>query len=757
MTRHRPDTSHGHGTKRSSVASSGRNRITMANIRRNQDTLLAQNGDQQFYLDRDATSDFESVGSLIKRLGTPPQDLVNYLSDQFAQACKVRADRGITLQQVDLDDWAIDVHGNLVFVGRDDRKVSENPGQRPPVPTDLVAEFRRRLTAPHASLSRRRINGEREATHGKQELPDLLTHQPPDESGEPVFSTAQQARRDQIIAKFTAALEQRFGPEVIAEPNWEDEQKSRVVKLQTLERDRRFNWNLVLGVGTAAAVLGLIWTGIQVNQIRQQRAESTPKTHSQSEPDSTRTVWPIAQKKSRPIEKTDRTRPEIAPENIKVLELSPSSAFSDNRSTSTLSDPLDDVVDVARNTSGTSEQSLPELNGGFELPAPTEQPVDLDLSFSTLDETFLSNIPQPDVILDGASLSMEAKASGDQSGEANRSLGDVLDGDNAEDDVPELPQDTRPTVDRFVDLPPEAKTDLITTIDDLGVAIRRIEFPFDSPIELASAAADGSLDVVDRKTGNPFARLSTDGKSTQFAWLEDAANNGAASQLIHGRLIDENGGTIFLRPSIESNPFALSLDQRRRRPSWTIGAPILPDLTRLEIDLAVPKTIDLAWQNPFNAARPRRGSAVAILNPKDGETVSIAVKMDIECTRKLTCKMHYAYQLGPNMAWWPLTESGFAEHSNLIKTNWEHIEFRRVQAEQDYGSAGIADRKLMKRKMDDIQRIQEQLEQIAERMRMLRSLAVEIETNVTLSMHLYVQWPDSQQTLLRTVTPNAAK
>ncbi|WP_372899358.1 hypothetical protein, partial [Stieleria sp.] len=344
----------------------------------------------------------------------------------------------------------------------------------------------------------------------------------------------------------------------------------------------------------------------------------------------------------------------------------------------------------------------------------------------------------------------------DATNDVNETLESVLQSDASDQDAAEVPQQTRPSADRFVELPPRGDSQTETVIDPSGGSVERIEFPSPVAIALSDAATDDTRNLINQQTGNPIAQLIRTGPATVLRWSDNAARDGLSQKLLHGRLVLSDGQSVYLRPSIESDPYPLSLDPRRWRPSWPLGAPLPADVSRLEIELSAPDSIDLAWHTPFDPEHPHHGSAIAILTPTDGETVAIAVKLDIDCARKLSCRMQFGGRLDPSLPWVPLSRESFAAENALWTENHRKLVMQRGMYKQSYSSANQMDRQMMRTRGQRIEADLERAEAVLERLTLLGELAVRIEQHVKLHLHALVQWPDAPQTLLRTTSQDTA-
>lgn len=386
----------------------------------------------------------------------------------------------------------------------------------------------------------------------------------------------------------------------------------------------------------------------------------------------------------------------------------------------------------------------------IEVPADREQPVEVSIDGDGSDSNLIHRPTRRDSETTAANDSKGATSPPAVSQQDDDSLQSALNADDSQQSPPEAPQTVRPSKDKFVDLPLAGKTDVETVITGPDIAIESIEFLTPSGIRLSQLPDGSSAVLVDQEHGDQLAELAVIDGATVFRWSESAAKNSLSAKLSHGRFVLADGQSVYLRPSIETDPYTLSLDPRRMRPSWKLDAPLLPEFSRLELDLNVPASIDLAWHTPFNSTRPSRGTAIAILTPPDGESVAIAVKIDVDCSRKLTCRTQYGYRLAPSMPWRPLTQAGFVAENQQMNRSRESLLLRRELLGDNYKRAGVMEQRLMRRSVDKLDADIEQMEWLCDQMRDLGELAMEMQNTVSLDMHLYVQWPDSKQTVLKT-------
>lgn len=716
----------------------------------------------------------ESVASLLGRLGTPPEDLANELSQRFEAGCQSTLASGILVKQVRLNEWAIGPDGTMVYIGPE-RLAADELVDESTLCERLNREFAELISGDQRGLlpaaSAERVLTGHDAHRGGvarigASSPDAASRtglaaqrggrNDVEETDPSKLTRDEQKRRDELISLFTESLADRFGEEAIAEPAKEESGTSPAVQAQPLQADRRFNWNLVLGFGTAVVVSAMIWTGFKLNAIRQENARIEQEANSVS----------LNKDEERPRKLIEKPRKRLAGAKFEEFDEIPEEDQKDFGS-------VDSAFDESNEIEG-----LPDLFAGMvddivteELWSPTEtaDPSAASAIESAIDPEELRQLVKPNApdqteqesLGDLKSLSEAAKTKvfpkitgdaatelGIKTAKKDQGLQQLLEGKSNEPDGPENAQGIRPAQSRFVRLPAAKQTDQPLRINAEGVAVESLEFPSEIPIELSASGEDKAL--IATETGIRIAGLSANGESTTLAWTEEAKDQKVSSQLVHGRLIDANGDSIYLRPSIETDAFQLSLNPRHMRPSWKLGAPIHPNASRLELDLEVPESLDLAWVTPFNPTRPRRGTAVAVLTPKDGETVSLAIKITAECDRKLTCRIQFAGRLDDTLGWMPLTGQGLLQSAEQLNGQDAVLQSRIEQSEGSLAYASLSESRFTKRRIKGLKDQQKELAAIRERMTLLALLAMELESSVKLRPHLYVQWPGSErQTILQ--------
>ncbi|MEO1529147.1 MAG: hypothetical protein AAFX06_27315 [Planctomycetota bacterium] len=665
-------------------------------------------------------NDTETVASLVQRLGQPPRDLIDHLCEQFRKTCvDVQGLKPSRLPRTDLQAWCLDGDGKLLPTDAEDSFTSVLESNDPPGTEQLVAEFRTQLRRPRASQS-----GKRTA------LPDDL---PESDSVvlEAEHSDAEQERRDKIAEMLTSSLIDRFGADVVEEPV-EVELPSK--KLQAIQPDRRFNWNMVLGVGTAAAILGMVYTGYHLTMLRETRVAGTPAE----------SVVPASANPSTGADK-DWRNPEVG--DVEPLPPSSTSVFSSDKERSAPLDALETLESLNGNSGGSTRKSR------------SKESIDLLVDPSSL---LAVDLPSG-VVMPKGDGNEKVKEKPRQESQGSReapataktgTLKEVL-GDGESSSVPDSPQRIRAADVQFVALPRSLDSSQLAKVPGAAADFESIVFPIDVPVRLSRPDDEQApLMLVSLSDQKNLAEIITKDGGSKFAWTDFAKADSASKQIQHGKITKSDGGTIFMRPAIEADPMKLLLGVRDSHPSWDIGWPILPKVSRLEVDILAPEDVEYAWVEPVDPTKPRRCRAVAVLTPPDGESVAIAVQFNIRCGSKLSCHLKYAARLDPSQPWQPLTKSGLNQISRSIVSQQHSMATRRATFEQFYSNADSMQRRLMRRKQEEMERAAEQIDATAKRIELLRSLAANLEDRVQVSFRLFVQWPDGQQqTILQTASP----
>ncbi|MCO8124361.1 hypothetical protein NHH03_21660 [Stieleria sp. TO1_6] len=730
----------------------------------------------------------ESVASLLRRFGIPPADWRDHLSDQFLSVCHQRTQRGDGLNEVDLNDWFVTEKGSLVL------QRTETTDPSPPRPSgsttadssenqttesELLAQFRELLKVYPTSKRRRAQAAETEESapvavrvqakpiviRRSTELSQRIDPASPWGSGRrgvgqrtastsgatsgqtsaaepasaPHDTADTQLDREQLLDLLILSLSQRFGPEAVQEAPVV-EPKSRPVLSKPLERDRRFNWNLVLGIGTAVTVATMVLAGVLISNKRQNR-RSDPIQQPQLDHAALAAV-PQQDAESAEFDSSaiDLSLPDLS---LPTEQAEVGSDSSEPEESDQILDQLDDLqmllsgqpedelpTQTAAETSGEAEPSglsradLPP--GGIVYPEPDE---------SDWLANRLPPRPEPPP----------------QPSDAEK-LEEMLGRSSADNAAKDAPQRIRPGKTKFIELPWPGRVDHPANLPDSVAAISSIEFPFPVPISLQPQPQQSLTQVVCHRnqTKTVIADLLTSGETKTFQWTEASKQESWAAQVVHGRLMDANGQPIYLRPAIDTDPFRLSLRREDSKPSWNLGYRLLKKDTHLDLDLSVPKGIEFVWETPFNPERPQQGRAIAILTRPDAPGVAVAVVIDIRCTNELKCQLQFAARLDPSMPWQTLQSGGIEVAVRQTSLQLQTARNTKPRLENAWKASELGDKHTFKRKLADCENQIEKASEMVQRLQILASLVRSIEAAVTIDMHLFVQWPEGRQTILQT-------
>lgn len=326
------------------------------------------------------------------------------------------------------------------------------------------------------------------------------------------------------------------------------------------------------------------------------------------------------------------------------------------------------------------------------------------------------------------------------------SIEEALDAGTAEPD--ESPQETR-TSDIAVQLP-EVDSGESTRLAKTALTDLRLEFPFDVPLQLKA----GEQEIRDTRKDVLVASISANSDGTELSWSDTATESASVSTLAHGRIKPGGGGTIFLRPTVQAEPWPIRLDQPDVMPTWNLRHAIPPRVTHLDLDFGLPDDVELGWIEPIESESIRRTRALAVLTPKDGETVSLGVRFDIRCSRKLSVRVRYAARLDSTLPWQVVSNSLLDQLANQLTQQATLVSNEATRLDRVASMAGSTGRRLLRIKQDRNDERGELIRSASLRVAQLQSMIAGLEAEGTLNLRVYVQWPDTQQVLLSTQAEN---
>ena len=262
----------------------------------------------------------------------------------------------------------------------------------------------------------------------------------------------------------------------------------------------------------------------------------------------------------------------------------------------------------------------------------------------------------------------------------------------------ESPQATRPSSVNAVRLPDQEDSTTITRIADSPWKAPRLEFPIEVPLEIQGVASP--WEVRDTRNQLLVATISSESDATLLKRSDRSSGEGSAyaSSLAHGRIIDQQGGTVFLRPEIVSEPWPIRLDRSDVMPTWDLGQPIPPRVSRLTIALDLPEQIEARWSEAIDPQAIRRGRGVVSLVPDDGESVELAIRFDFRCNRKLSVRVRYAARIDASMPWQYVSSPGLEEFADQLIRRAEIVRREAERLSGVYDRAGSSGRRILRAK-----------------------------------------------------------
>jgi hypothetical protein len=331
----------------------------------------------------------------------------------------------------------------------------------------------------------------------------------------------------------------------------------------------------------------------------------------------------------------------------------------------------------------------------------------------------------------------------------------VLSDDSLDSKEPdEIEQRTNQVVSAAVTLPPVDQTDPIVIHNQFNREPSPTElslaFPYD--VEVTIKPSGDLWTIIDGRSTDTIATLGQTDDDLTFAWTDRAASAPGSRSLHHGRLTTNDVSSFYLRPSIESDPWPIRLDQPDMRPTWDLQSPLPPSVTRLSVDFGLPEELEMTWVEPIPIDSPRRARGLAIMKPLDGESVDLAVKFDIRCSRKLSCRLRYAARLDSSMPWQLVSRPLLDQFSNQLATQAELVSREADRLQSVYEMAGTRGKRIIRIKQKHNDDLAATLRQFADRVAELQSLIAAVESNATLQFRVWIQWPESQQTVFSSLS-----
>ena len=318
------------------------------------------------------------------------------------------------------------------------------------------------------------------------------------------------------------------------------------------------------------------------------------------------------------------------------------------------------------------------------------------------------------------------------------------------DDEPiptESPQETRPMPAASVQLADPGEVDVPVLLADRPLQELKIAFPYDVPVEVKQQ--DDVWAIRDKRKDVTLAVIRRSEQGTELNWSKTAKQSPVVSSLVHGRLKDDADNSIYLRPQVESDPWAFDFQKTDVMPTWDLGGPVPPQVSNLEVKFQLPDDIEFGWIDPVEATEIRRGRGTAVINVAGEEEVAVAIRFDVRCTRKLAIRMRFAARLDPSMNWQIVSNPLLTQFSNQLAERASMINHESDRLAKVYRSLDQRDAKrYIRNKQDHVKDLSKQTETAAKRVAKLQTLMARLESEAKIGFRVWVDWPDGQQDLL---------
>ncbi len=232
----------------------------------------------------------------------------------------------------------------------------------------------------------------------------------------------------------------------------------------------------------------------------------------------------------------------------------------------------------------------------------------------------LPPLDEPDREPDSSSRSPDGSAA-DLSANADRgnpeSKGGELDesnltqspGTSLDDDQPEpeeSPQPTRQSTVMAIQLGEVGDVQSKVMLADHPLSGLKLDFPTNVPLEVKSE--DSVWTIRDNRKDVSVATIRSSEDETTLSWMATAKQSPSLFAVVHGRISADGGSTIFLRPTIESEPWGFNFDRSDVMPTWDLVHPLPPQVARLEVQFNLPEKIEYGWVEPIDPTDFRRAA-----------------------------------------------------------------------------------------------------------------------------------------------------
>ncbi len=633
---------------------------------------------------------YESLASLVDRLGVPPRDIVDSWCQQLCNiASQHEHETGKSLPAIDLNQWSITPQGQFVWNGR---LLAANDDGNQPTQTSLdrIDQFRTTLIP----------------TAGTDNIPCDTPAAVSEPTNDPFAGPARNKNRDRDSNRDSDKNEKRadrawFGP------------RTRQVLF-------------------AAAVLGCAGIG---GWILYRSSEPVMETAANKDTSAT-----FATDVGPPATADVGEIPSTEPIGSSAAALD----SLDGRALETLESMTEAELSALEEEIETSDPlSLDALMPAAASFVPNASITSASSSTDSREDTEATNANAADKLGEAGQTDsgiMNEQASGSAS--VKEVLGD-------DDDAPaESPQQTRDSTVMAIQLSPVDDPTTATKLADRPLDGLKLDFPFDVPLQIQGEQSP--WEIRDTRKEMAIAVISNGPGRTELKWSDDADQSASVSALVHGRITDRSGDTVFLRPLIEADPWPIRVDKPDVMPTWDLRQPIPPRVARLSIDLDLPDDIEAGWIESVEPESLRRARGLAVLTPKDGESVSLGIRFDIRCSRKLSCRVRYAGRLDASMPWQVVSVPLLEQFANQLTQQAILVSKEATRLDSVYEIAGSSGRRILRVKQNRNDALAETIRTASQRVAQLQTLIATIEAAATLRVRVWVEWPDTEQTLLTT-------
>ena len=354
---------------------------------------------------------------------------------------------------------------------------------------------------------------------------------------------------------------------------------------------------------------------------------------------------------------------------------------------------------------------------------------------------------------DQQGVSPQPEPTGDEDSNQAILSDDSLDGDQPD----ELQQPTHNAISGSIELPPMDQTDPMVIDDQFSIAstTEKLTLKFPTEMEMTIQPRDDSSgwSVVEKKGSKILAKLDVAKNNLTFAWAEGAEKISGSRSLHHGRIISSDGSAFFLRPEIEAESWQIRLDRSDMRPTWNLGSPLPPSVTRLSVDIDLPEDLEMTWVEPIPMDSPRRARGLAILKTLDGESVDLAIKFDVRCSRKMSCRLRYAARLDSSMPWQLVSRDLLDQFASQLAGREALVSREADRLQNVYDLAGTRGKRIIRIKQKYNDGLADSLRQYVVRVAELQSLIARVENNAAIRFRIWVVWPSGDEQTVFVTAP----